>query len=191
MAGAKTAKRSLAAGSRAAKTRHRSAHVMKSAYLAEIEPCVGLSQVDSAVSSAGTTYFNDMLGTTLCAKSKGGKYSAAALTAFGEGTDANKTFFSGKPCVAGLGHAFLFRNYRASLAKWQTANPLGYPDGWNALAYCGNGVTSAVDLWGGYWVYLNIFYFKKVDFVPFVVIPRGLPVSVNPTPPTIGSAIVS
>ena len=40
------------------------------------------------------------------------------------------------------------RNYRASLAKWQTADPLGYPDGWNALAYCDNGVTGAVDLWG-------------------------------------------
>ena len=43
---------------------------------------------------------------------------------------------------------FLMRNYRASLAKWQTADPMGYPDGWNQLAYCGNGVTSAVDLWG-------------------------------------------
>lgn len=40
------------------------------------------------------------------------------------------------------------RNYRASLGKWQTADPMGYPDGWNALAYCNNGVTSAVDLWG-------------------------------------------
>lgn len=40
------------------------------------------------------------------------------------------------------------RNYRAGLGKWQTADPLGYPDGWNALAYCNNGVTSAVDLWG-------------------------------------------
>ena len=40
------------------------------------------------------------------------------------------------------------RNYRAGLAKWQTADPMGYPDGWNALAYCGNGVTDAVDLWG-------------------------------------------
>ena len=29
------------------------------------------------------------------------------------------------------------------------SHPLGYPDGWNALAYCNNGVTGAVDLWGG------------------------------------------
>ena len=40
------------------------------------------------------------------------------------------------------------RNYRAGLAKWQTADHMGYPDGWNQLAYCNNGVTSAVDLWG-------------------------------------------
>ena len=84
-----------------------------------------------------------------------GKYSAAALTAFGENVSVdsptptqNSNFFTGKPFVEGLGHAFLMRNYRASLAKWQTADPMGYPDGWNQLAYCGNGVTSAVDLWG-------------------------------------------
>jgi hypothetical protein len=35
------------------------------------------------------------------------------------------------------------------LGKWQTADPLGYPDGWNNLAYVNNGVTSAIDwLWG-------------------------------------------
>jgi len=100
------------------------------------------------VSSKGTSYFNDMLGTTLGAKAKGKKHSAAALTAFGEGADADKTFFTGKPYVEDLGHAFLFRNYRASLAKWQTADPLGYPDGWNRLGYCGNGVIGAVDLLG-------------------------------------------
>ena len=32
------------------------------------------------VSSEGTSYFNDMLGTTLGAKAKGKKYSAAAPT---------------------------------------------------------------------------------------------------------------
>ena len=112
-------------------------------------------------SSKGTTYFNDMLGTTVGAKS-GNQYSAAALSAFGEDLAGNgkeesthspffifhSPFFTGKPAVEGLGYAFLMRNYRASLAKWQTADPMGYPDGWNQLAYCGNGVTGAVDLWG-------------------------------------------
>ena len=96
------------------------------------------------------SYSNDMLGTTVGSK-KGGKYSAAALTAFGENLANDSTdsqYFTGKPFVKGLGHAFLMRNYRAGLAKWQTADPMGYPDGWNQLAYCNNGVTSAVDLWG-------------------------------------------
>ena len=120
------------------------------------EPHIGGG--NPVVSSKGTTYFNDMLGTTIGAK-KDGKYSAAALTAFGERLDnvdstslairsLGEGGFTGKPYVEGLGHAFLFRNYRASLGKWQTADPMGYPDGWNQLAYCGNGVTSAVDLWG-------------------------------------------
>ncbi|MBR2771941.1 MAG: hypothetical protein IKD78_08010, partial [Bacteroidales bacterium] len=111
------------------------------------------------VSSKGTSYFNDMLGTTLGAKTKGKKYSAAALTAFGESlppdtsnlqlkTHNSQTFYTGKPLVAGLGHAFLFRNYRASLARWHTADPLGYPDGWNRLAYCNNGVTHGIDYLG-------------------------------------------
>ena len=117
------------------------------------EPHVGGG--NPVASSKGTTYFNDILGTTVGAK-RNRKYSAAALTAFGESdpasqplnTSTSQQFFTGKPEVAGLGHAFLFRNYRASLAKWQTADPLGYPDGWNQLAYCGNGVINASDLFG-------------------------------------------
>ena len=120
------------------------------------EPHVGGG--NPVASSKGTSYFNDALGTTVGAK-KDGKYSAAALTAFGERLDnadgtspairsLGEGWFTGKPYVEGLGHAFLMRNYRAGLAKWQTADPMGYPDGWNQLAYCNNGVTSAVDLWG-------------------------------------------
>ncbi len=107
------------------------------------EPHIGGG--NPVVSSKGTAYFNDILGTTLGVKTKGRKYAATSPTAFGEGDAA---FFTGKPLVPDLGHAFLFRNYRPDLAKWQTADPLGYPDGWNLLAYCGNGATRAVDLWG-------------------------------------------
>ena len=87
-----------------------------------------------------------------------GETTASSLTAFGAETHNSKltthnpasdSFFTGKPFVPGLGHAFLFRNYRSDLGKWQTADPLGYPDGWNQLAYCGNRVMDAVDLWGG------------------------------------------
>ena len=87
-------------------------------------------------------------------------WDGLALTAFGERLDneddsssairsLGEGWFTGKPHVAGLGHAFLFRNYRAGLAKWQTADPMGYPDGWNQLAYCGNEVFERVDYLGG------------------------------------------
>jgi len=150
------------------------------------EPHVGGG--NPVASSKGTSYFNDALGTTVGSKSSG-KYSAAALTAFGEPletlqgevtsnikhqTSNSQNFFTGKPFVEGLGHAFLMRNYRAGLAKWQTADPMGYPDGWNQLAYCNNGVTSAVDLWGC--VDINLFepgtsiYDMAEDFNPSNVI---------------------
>ena len=119
------------------------------------EPHVGGG--NPVVSSKGTSFFNDALSTTVGAKS-GKTYSAATLTAFGENLNHHSStstshfnsspFFTGKPQVAGLGHAFLMRNYRAGLGKWQTADPMGYPDGWNAMAYCNNGVTGSVDLWG-------------------------------------------
>ena len=119
------------------------------------EPHVGGG--NPVTSSKGTSYFNDALGTTVGAK-RDGKYSAAALTAFGEDLTIhsptptrNSNFFTGKPYVEGLGHAFLMRNYRANLAKWQSADPMGYPDGWNQLAYCGNGVVSRIDYQGCSW----------------------------------------
>ena len=110
----------------------------------------------------GTAYFNDMLGTSLAAVGNGNA-EAFSLTAFGDTIPRNaesgesarspfpisrSPFYTGKPNVPGLGYAFFFRNYRASLGKWQTSDPIGYPDGWNQLAYCGNGAASAVDLWG-------------------------------------------
>ena len=118
-------------------------------------------------SSKGAVYFNDLLGTTVGVREgrgplrakqgdKAPRYTAAALTAFGEplpgqgaGAPSSGAFFTGKPSVPGLGYAFLLRSYRPDLAKWQTADPFGYPDGWNRLAYCNNGVTSAVDWLGG------------------------------------------
>ena len=144
------------------------------------EPHVGGG--NPVISSKGTTYFNDMLGTTLGVKARGKKYSAAALSAFGESfpgdssnsqlpTHNSQTFFTGKPLVAGLGHAFFFRNYRAGLAKWQTADPLGYPDGWNNLAYCGNDVMNGVDLIGCKKEKIVKFATEQRFYPGFVVIP--------------------
>ena len=98
--------------------------------------------------------FDDMLGNTLGVKD-GEKFSAIDRDAFGELKPGEKpnlavNFFTGKPEVDGLGYSFLFRNYRADLGKWQTADPMGYPDGWNNLAYVNNGVTMNID-WQGGW----------------------------------------
>jgi hypothetical protein len=74
--------------------------------------------------------FNDMLGTTLgVIGSKGERsFASTAITAFGETitnndqqVTNNEVFFTGKPNVAGLGYAFLFRNYRANLGQIEPA----------------------------------------------------------------------
>ncbi len=95
----------------------------------------------------GKAMFNDMLGNTLGVIGEKGQLSGTQGTSFGN--DAKSGFFTGKPYIEGLGYAFLFRNYRADLGKWQTADPLGYPDGFNNFAYCNNGVTDSIDWMGG------------------------------------------
>ena len=95
--------------------------------------------------------FNDMLGTTLGVKDDD-KIMPNNLTAFGESLKSSllteNSFFTGKPYIGELGYAFLFRNYRADQGKWQTADPAGYPDGWNNFAYVNNWVMSSIDLLG-------------------------------------------
>ena len=86
--------------------------------------------------------FNDMLGSTLAVNGK-----SVEMTSFGETADKN-AFFTGKPMIDELGYSFLFRDYNPNQGKWQTPDPLGYPDGWNNLAYCNNGVTDAIDFAG-------------------------------------------
>ena len=99
------------------------------------------------VLSGDKVLFNDMLGNTLGVKDQS-SYQPIKMTAFGE-SDNVDAFFTGKPLVGELGYAFLFRNYRPEQGKWQTADPLGYPDGWNNFAYVNNGVTMAIDWLGG------------------------------------------
>ena len=88
------------------------------------------------IASDGKAMLNDMLGSTVGILD-GKTVTPVMMTAFGETADSG-AMYTGKPHVDGLGYAFLFRNYRATLGKWQTADPLGYPDGWNNLAYCNN-----------------------------------------------------
>ena len=87
--------------------------------------------------------FNDMLGNTLAVNG-----NSVEMTSFGETADKN-AFFTGKPMIDELGYSFLFRDYNPNQGKWTTTDPLGYPDGWNNLAYCNNGVTVSIDWFGG------------------------------------------
>ena len=86
--------------------------------------------------------FNDMLGSTLAING-----DPVEMTSFGE-TGNPDAFFTGKPMVDELGYAFLFRDYNPAQGKWTTSDPLGYPDGWNNLAYVNNIITSIIDRFG-------------------------------------------
>ena len=89
--------------------------------------------------------FNDMLGNTLAVNG-----NPVEMTSFGE-TDDKNAFFTGKPMIDELGYSFLFRDYNPNQGKWTTIDPLGYPDGWNNLAYCGNHSNMAIDTDGALW----------------------------------------
>ena len=72
---------------------------------------------------------NDMLGSTLNIGRQ-----IVSMTSFGE-TEDDAAFFTGKPMIPELGYSFLFRDYNPSQGKWNSSDPLGYPDGWNNLAW--------------------------------------------------------
>ena len=93
--------------------------------------------------------FNDMLGNTLAVNGK-----AVEMTSFGETADKS-AFFTGKPMVDELGYSFLFRDYNPNQGKWTTTDPLGYPDGWNNLAYGNNNTFSGIDAQGAEWIYIT------------------------------------
>ena len=98
------------------------------------------------LSSKQGVMFNDMLGNTLGTKQE--KFKSVQMTAFGETKDP-EALYTGKPFIGELGYAFLFRNYRADKGKWLSADPLGYPDGWNNLSYVNNEVVTTIDWLGG------------------------------------------
>ena len=90
--------------------------------------------------------FNDILGNTVSTISSN-ELNPVFMTAFGETADKN-AMFTGKPFISELGYVFLYRNYHPAHAKWNSSDPLGYPDGWNNLAYCENQSTTTIDIMG-------------------------------------------
>ncbi len=104
----------------------------------------------NAILANGKMIFNDMLGSSL-GTVENGAFSEIDRTSFGSAHAVPATdFFTGKPNVEGLGYAFLFRNYRSEIGKWQTADPFGYPDGWNNLAYVNNRTMKYYDFLGAW-----------------------------------------
>ena len=128
--------------------------------------------------SNGSVMFSDILGTTIGHIGENG-YFSSSMTAFGDPINCKlptSNFFTGKPHVDGLGHAFLMRNYRADLGKWPTSDPLGYPDGWNQMAYGVNSPMEGFDYLGADWKYISFGIEKRVDAedatIPIVVAPN-------------------
>ena len=97
--------------------------------------------------SQSQTIFTDILGTSI-GYVKDGKYSDITKISFGADTSDKSSFFTDKPYVDGLGYAFLLRNYRPDMGKWQISDIIGYPDGWNNFAYCNNIANMAIDYLG-------------------------------------------
>ena len=100
-----------------------------------------------------------MLGSSLGAV-ENGAFSEVRKTSFGEQLSNSSTselsnfssdFFTGKPNIEGLGYSFLFRNYKPETGKWMSADPIGYPNGWNNLAYCNSNPCTRVDPMGLDW----------------------------------------
>ena len=95
------------------------------------------------LSSQDGVMFNDMLGSTLNIGRQ-----IVSMTSFGE-TEDDAAFFTGKPLIPELGYSFLVRDYNPAQGKWTSSDPLGYPDGWNNLAYCNNDSINNFDFIGG------------------------------------------
>ena len=122
---------------------------------------------------ATETIFTDMLGTSL-GKIEENRYSAIAKTSFGADTSDKLSFFTGKPYVDGLGYAFLLRNYRADMGKWQISDIIGYPDGWNNFAYCGNNIIHFLDYIGTVVLDLRSYGYPVIDKPgSFVLVAHG------------------
>ena len=109
------------------------------------EPHMTGGAIAASYGAENKVMFNDNLATTL-GTFDGDSFTASEVTAFGRAK--NPAFYTGKPHISGLGYNFLHRNYRADLNKWQTADPIGYPDGYNNYAYVNNRFINCFDIFG-------------------------------------------
>ena len=85
-----------------------------------------------------------------------------------ERLDGGETLASLAVSYDGAGRPVLYTD-QDGLAKWQTADSMGYPDGWNQLAYCNNLTIESVDFAGaetavGFGSKVTYAYDSKGDF---------------------------
>ena len=131
------------------------------------EPHLGGGNPILAINGGNTeAIFTNLLGTSL-GFVKDEKYLGITKTSFGAESSDKSSFFTGKPYIENLGYAFLFRNYRADMGKWGMVDPVGYPNGWNNLAYCNNRILSYYDKYGltGFWSDVGNFFGGVGDFL--------------------------
>ncbi len=94
----------------------------------------------------------DILGTTLATYTADGKMEPVLASAFGAEMGAGSLTgthrFTGKPYDRHLGaHVFPYRNYDATVARWRSSDPAGFPDGPNGHFYAPV-PTMGLDPWG-------------------------------------------
>ena len=109
------------------------------------EPHIGGGIPVLSIADNVKVIFSDKLGSSLGVISENA-YSQIAQTAYGNTNELG--FFSGKPYVKDLGYAFLLRNYRADIGKWQSQDLIGYLAGWNNFKFCNNNVVNLLDFLG-------------------------------------------
>ena len=86
-------------------------------------------------------YVNDPLATTVAITDAAGEIAAIEADAFGAPLAAGEapSRYTGKPYDADLGaFVFPYRNYRPEEGRWMSADPSGFPDGVNGVAYAPN-----------------------------------------------------
>jgi RHS repeat-associated protein len=136
--------------------------------------------VATYMATANTTYFEhaDWLGTDrLRTNVSGGQYSSATNYPFGEGTltaDPSPVHFAGLEHDGedNLEHAW-FRQYKATLGRWNTVDPAGIaatdpanPQSWNRYAYTANNPLNMIDPFGlDYWWSGDCLFYDQYAYV--------------------------
>jgi RHS repeat-associated protein len=99
---------------------------------------LALASTVGNLSAADTYYVSDHLATTTAVADAAGEIASLEADAFGSPVSGGEQAarYTGKPYDADIGaYVFPFRNYRSAEARWMSADPSGFPDGFNSQVY--------------------------------------------------------